>query len=94
MPVSSLTDPMHGEDDESLTLLDIIPENNNTNEKMLTRISLKQGLNELPSFERTIIDLRYFKDKSQVEIAKMYNISQAQVSRLEKSAIEFLRKYV
>lgn len=94
MPVSSLTDPMHGEDDESLTLLDIIPENDNSNDKMLTRISLKQGLNALPTFERTIIDLRYFKDKSQVEIAKMYNISQAQVSRLEKAAIEFLRKYV
>ena len=38
--------------------------------------------------------MRYYEDKSQVEIASLFDISQAQVSRLEKSAIEFLRKFV
>ena len=94
MPISSLSDPIHGEDDEALTLLDVVPDDNFSSDRMLTRIYLKQGLDALPEFERKIINLRYFEDKSQVEIADMFNISQAQVSRLEKSAIEFLRKYV
>ena len=94
MPISSLSETLHGDDEEALTLIDIIPEVDNSDEKMLTKISLKQGLNRLPKLEREIIIKRYYEDKSQVEIAKQYNISQAQVSRLEKSAIEFLRKFV
>ncbi len=94
MPVSSLSDPMRGDDEESLSLMDVVPEIDNTNEKTLTRISLKQGLEHLPELEQKIIHLRYYEDKSQIEIARMYGISQAQVSRLEKSAIEFLRKFV
>lgn len=94
MPISSLSETLHGDDEEALTLIDIIPEVDNSDEKMLTKISLKQGLNRLPKLEREIIRKRYYEDKSQVEIAKQYNISQAQVSRLEKSAIEFLRKFV
>lgn len=94
MPLSSINEPLRNDDDESLTLMDMIPENDNSNEKLLTKISLRQGLEHLPTLERDIIVLRYFKDKSQVEIAKMYQISQAQVSRLEKSALSFLRKFV
>ena len=94
MPVSSLSDPMRGDDEESLSLMDVVPETDNTNERTLTRISLKQGLEHLPELERKIIHLRYYEDKSQIEIARMFGISQAQVSRLEKSAIEFLRKFV
>lgn len=94
MPILSISDPLRGDDEESLTLMDVVPENDNSNEKVLTNISLKQGLEHLPQIEKEIIILRYFKDKSQVEIAKMYDISQAQVSRLEKSALQFLRKFV
>ena len=94
MPISSLGDPLHGEDDEALTLQDVIPELDNSNEKTITRISLYQGLNKLPKIEREIIEMRYYQDKSQIEIAKHFNISQAQVSRLEKSAINFLKKVV
>ena len=89
MPLSSLNDTLRGEDDEALTLMDIIPETDNSDEKILLRISLHQGLEKLPE-----IEMRYFEDKSQVEIASLFDISQAQVSRLEKSAIEFLRKFV
>lgn len=94
MPLSSLNDTLRGEDDEALTLMDIIPETDNSDEKILLRISLHQGLEKLPEIERKIIKMRYFEDKSQVEIASLFDISQAQVSRLEKSAIEFLRKFV
>lgn len=94
MPISSLGDPLHGDDEEALTLEEIIPEIDNSNAKTLTRISLYQGLEKLPEMERKIIYMRYYEDKSQVEIAQYFNISQAQVSRLEKSAINFLRKVV
>ena len=94
MPLSSLNDTLRGEDDEALTLIDIIPETDNSDEKILLRISLHQGLEKLPEIERKIIKMRYYEDKSQVEIASLFDISQAQVSRLEKSAIEFLRKFV
>ena len=94
MPLSSLNDTLRGEDDEALTLMDIIPETDNSDEKILLRISLHQGLEKLPEIERKIIKMRYYEDKSQVEIASLFDISQAQVSRLEKSAIEFLRKFV
>ena len=94
MPLSSLNDTLRGENDEALTLMDIIPETDNSDEKILLRISLHQGLEKLPEIERKIIKMRYYEDKSQVEIASLFDISQAQVSRLEKSAIEFLRKFV
>ena len=93
MPISSLTETLHG-DDEDLTLIEIVPDIDNSNEKTLTKISLYQGLDKLPKLEKEIIIKRYYEDKSQVEIAKLYNISQAQVSRLEKNAINFLRKFV
>lgn len=93
MPISSLTETLHG-DDEDLSLIEIVPDIDNSNEKTLTKISLYQGLDKLPKLEKEIIIKRYYEDKSQVEIAKMYDISQAQVSRLEKNAINFLRKFV
>lgn len=94
MPISSLTDPLKGEDDEAITLQDVIPEIDYSNEKTLLKISLYQGLEKLPKMEQEIIKMRYYQDKSQMEIANYFNISQAQVSRLEKSAINFLRKVV
>ena len=94
MPITSLSDPILGEDDESLSLMDVIPENDNSSERSIRRISLHQGIDKLTEMEREVIKLRYYENKSQIEIANMFNISQAQVSRLEKSAIEFLRKFV
>lgn len=94
MPITSLSDSILGEDDESLSLMDVIPEYENSSEKSIRHISLLQGIEKLTEMERNIIKMRYYEDKSQIEIAKIFNISQAQVSRLEKSAIEFLRKFV
>ena len=64
------------------------------NEKMINYLSLKQGIDSLNNLERDIIQKRYYQGKSQIEIAKIYNISQAQVSRLEKNALTFLRKFL
>ena len=94
MPISSLNETLSKDDDEPLTLMDVVKDNDNSDRKVLLRISLKQGLEKLPELEKKIINLRYFEDKSQVEIAQMFNISQAQVSRLEKAALQFLRNFV
>ena len=62
--------------------------------KIINYLSLKQGIDSLNNLERDIIQKRYYEGKSQIEIAKIYNISQAQVSRLEKNALSFLRKFL
>jgi len=54
MPISSLTETLHG-DDEDLTLIEIVPDIDNSNEKTLTKISLYQGLDKLPKLEASII---------------------------------------
>ena len=60
----------------------------------LVIIIIQQGLDSLNEMERDIIMKRYYQGKSQVEIANIYHISQAQVSRLEKNALLTLRKFL
>ena len=79
-------------DDSSAMLLDKIPSKENQEEKIIEHLALHELLNQLPLREKTVIELRYFKDKTQNEVAKQLNISQVQVSRIEKKIIETLRK--
>ena len=60
----------------------------------LLNIALKEAMKCLDERERTIINLRYYKNKTQMEIASEIGISQAQVSRLEKGALEHMRKQI
>ena len=59
---------------------------------MVDNILLKEVLGKLDKRERQIIMLRYFEDKTQSEIGELLNISQVQVSRIEKKIVEKLRK--
>lgn len=94
LPLSSLSEPVYPDVDQSILLQDIISDNNQTNEKLINHLSLQDGIKELQEMEKNVIILRYYHGKSQVEIANKYNISQAQVSRLEKNALNFLKKYL
>lgn len=94
LPITSLSEPLYNDFDQSILLQDVISDNNQTQEKMITHLSLHQGIDSLNEIERDIINKRYFEGKSQVEIAKMYHISQAQVSRLEKNALSTLKKFL
>ena len=94
LPISSLSEPLYNDFDQSILLQDVVSDNNYTEEKMINYLSLKQGIDSLNNLERDIIQKRYYQGKSQIEIAKIYNISQAQVSRLEKNALTFLRKFL
>lgn len=82
-----------GEGDDSLQLLEQLYDKNSTEESWTEKFSLRDSLQKISERERTILNLRYFMGKTQTEISESVGISQAQVSRLEKSAIEKLKKY-
>ena len=79
-------------DDGSVMLMDKIPGEEHQEEKIVEYMALHELLKKLPEREQTVIHLRYFEDKTQNEVAKQLNISQVQVSRIEKKIIEGLRK--
>ncbi|MDD4839082.1 MAG: SigB/SigF/SigG family RNA polymerase sigma factor [Clostridia bacterium] len=88
----SFFEPVYSDGDESMLLLDQLSDDKNTQEHWMENLSLTESLKALPEKEREVIELRYYQGKTQIEISKIVDISQAQVSRLEKNAIEKLRK--
>ena len=65
-----------------------------TDERWIENISLSEAMNKLSQRERHILQMRFFEGKTQMEVAEEISISQAQVSRLEKNALKYMRKYV
>lgn len=92
-PVMSFSEPINNTDEDSLELYDIISDPEDLEEKVITNLTLKTALNSLDEIERRIIDNRYFEGLTQMEVAQEFNISQAQVSRLEKQALKNMRKF-
>ena len=70
----------------------IIEKNENPENNIVQRIMIKDALKKLDEKEKNIILLRYFKEKTQSEVAKIYGISQVQVSRLEKKILQKMRE--
>ena len=66
----------------------------NREENWVEEITLNEAIRRLPDREKNIIDLRFFKGKTQMEVAEEVGISQAQVSRLEKNALKSMRNYL
>ena len=62
-------------------------------ERLIEQISLREAIGRLPERERLVIDLRYFHGLTQERTAKMIGVSQVQVSRIEKKALQALRTY-
>lgn len=89
----SLFEPVYSNGKDTLYVMDQISDNKSTEEKWINNIALREAVSRLPEREREIIRLRFFDGKTQMEVAEMVNISQAQVSRLEKSALRSMRKY-
>ena len=90
----SLYDSVYGDDDDKMYVIDKLADESEESEVWIENIALKEALAKLVGRERDIIRLRYYKGKTQMEIAAEIGISQAQVSRLEKSAIDKLRAYM
>ncbi len=91
--VGSLYDPVYEEDGEPLYLIDQIRYEADFVDKISDMLSLKKGIDNLDILQKKIINDRYYLDRTQAEIAEDFGISQAQVSRLEKNAIEVLKRY-
>lgn len=72
--------------------MDQISDNENTDEKWLENISIREAMKNLSPREKMIVEKRFFKGKTQMEIAGEIGISQAQVSRVEKGALEKIKK--
>ena len=90
----SLYDSVYNDGDDSTYVIDQLGDEGEGDESFVESISLKEALGKLSPREMGIISLRFYKGRTQMEIAAEIGISQAQVSRLEKGAIEKLRKYM
>ncbi len=90
----SLYEPVFNDGGDNIYIMDQIHDVNNTDETWLEDIALKEALKKLNERERKIIDMRFYHGKTQMEIASEIGISQAQVSRLEKCALERIRKQI
>ena len=90
----SLYEPVFSENGDSLYVIDQLSDTSRdaTDESWLENIALREAVRTLTPREQKIIHLHYYKDKTQMEIASEIGISQAQVSRVEKAALEKLRK--
>lgn len=93
MPVS-LFDSVYGDGDDKMYVIDKLADETESDDVWIENMCLKEALKKLSERELNIVKLRYYKGKTQMEIASEIGISQAQVSRVEKGAIDKLRKYM
>ena len=90
----SLYDPVFSDGGDPLTVMDQVRDTKNTDEQWMEHITLRTAFSNLADREKQILSLRFVGGKTQMEVAGSLGISQAQVSRLEKSAIGAMRKSV
>ena len=89
-PVSSIYEETNASED-SRSILDKIPSNKDETNRIVDRIALKQLIENLEDREKQIILLRFYKDKTQSEVAKVLGITQVQVSRIEKKILNSMK---
>ena len=90
----SLYDPIYNDGGDTLYVMDQISDKKNKEENWVERLSLNDALATLGPRENRIIKMRFFEGKTQMEVADEIEISQAQVSRLEKNALKSMEKYL
>ena len=90
----SLYDSVYGEGEDAMYVIDKLADDTQSDDILIENIALKEALKKLTEREKSIISRRYYNGKTQMEIADEIGISQAQVSRIEKGAIDKLRKYM
>jgi len=79
--------------DDGFTLENILTDTE-TEEAILEKISLRQAVEKLPEREKTVIKLRYYHGLTQERVSKVMNVSQVQISRIEKKALSRLKEYI
>jgi RNA polymerase sporulation-specific sigma factor len=88
----SLYESVYNDGEDSIYVIDQLFDRGESDEGWVEDLSLREALKRLSPRERSIIEMRFYHGKTQMEIASEIGISQAQVSRLEKGAIEHIRK--
>ena len=90
----SLFDPIYEHGGDTICVMDQVKDTKNTDESWLEKIALKEAIKRLGKRERQILALRFYEGKTQMEVSGEVGISQAQVSRLEKNALNTIRKNI
>ena len=90
----SLYEPIYDSGGDAICVMDQVSDTKNTDESWTERIALKDAMKLLDPLERRILSLRFYEGKTQMEVSAEVGISQAQVSRLEKGAINTIRKHL
>ena len=88
----SLQEPVFNDGSDSIYIMDQVHDTKNTDEKWAENITIAEAMKRLNDKEKLIIDKRFFEGRTQMEVAEEIGISQAQVSRLEKSAINHIKR--
>lgn len=88
----SLQEPVYNDGSESIYVMDQVKDKKNTDELWAENMTIRQAMRKLNSKEKEIIDRRFFEGRTQMEVANELGISQAQVSRIEKNAINRIKR--
>ncbi len=91
---TAATESIHQETGEDGFCLENILTDTESEERMVEKIALRQAVERLPERERMVVQLRYFHCLTQQRVAKVMNVSQVQVSRIEKKALEKIREFM
>ena len=89
----SLQEPVYNDGSESIYIMDQVKDSKNTDEMWTEKMAIEGALQKLNEKERMIVIKRFFDGRTQMEVADEIGISQAQVSRLEKSAIGHIKRF-
>ena len=90
----SLYEPVYSDGGDAICVMDQVSDNRNTDENWIDQIALKEAVKRLDDREKRILSLRFYEGKTQMEVSEEVGISQAQVSRLEKGAINTIKKNI
>lgn len=90
----SLYDPIYNDGGDVIMVMDQISDKEDKEDKWTSELTISDAINKLNNKEKKILTMRFFQDKTQMEIASEIGISQAQVSRLEKNALSSMKKYI
>jgi len=88
----SLYEPVYSDSGDTVCVMDQVKDSKNTDEHWLEHLALQEAIEKLTQRERDILNMRFYQGKTQMEVSNEIGISQAQVSRLEKGALNQIRK--
>lgn len=93
-PIESINEENYSDDDNGMSKIDFLTNGEDEAENLVNKLALRELIEKLDTREKEIILLRYFKNKTQTEVAKILGITQVQVSRIEKRILLSMREKI